>query len=103
MAHAHNSHTPAEHHPGPALYIKIGIILAVLTAIEVAVFYFDLPQIVMMLILLTLSAAKFVLVVSYFMHLKFDDSRFTWLFVIPFALMVVVGIALLALFFHFTA
>jgi cytochrome c oxidase subunit 4 len=102
MAHEHATHAPAEHHPGPALYIKIGITLAVLTALEVAVFYFDFPQVVMTLILLGLSAAKFVLVVGYFMHLKFDDSRFMWLFVAPLIVMAAIGIALLALFYHFT-
>jgi hypothetical protein len=95
MAHEHASHAPAEHHPGPGLYIRIGITLVVLTALEVAVFYFDFPQIVMTLILL-------VLVVGYFMHLKFDDSRFMWLFVFPLVVMAAIGIALLALFYHFT-
>ena len=52
----------------------------------------------MVSILLTLSFAKFVLVVGYFMHLKFDDVRFTALFVAPFIGMVSIAVALLAMF-----
>jgi len=61
-------------------YWMIGGILAVLTAMEVAVFYMALGRVEAPL-LLTLSAAKFAIVVMFFMHLRFDSRIFTGLFV----------------------
>jgi len=60
-------------HPDAREYIKIGVVLAVITAVEVAVYYLDIADGALLAILLTLSAAKFVLVVLWFMHLKFDN------------------------------
>ena len=88
-------------HPGPAKYVVIGVILAVITALEVGAFYIDAAKAMVVSILLTLSFAKFVLVVGYFMHLKFDDARFTALFVAPFIGMVSIAVALLAMFGNF--
>ncbi len=75
---------PAEHaggraHPGPLEYVKIGLILAVITAVEVGVFYLDIAQWALVTILVVLSAVKFSLVVMWFMHLKFDNRVFSWL------------------------
>lgn len=61
-------------------YIKIAIILAVLTAIEVATYFVDFG-VLEVPSLLILMVVKFQIVVSYFMHLKFDNKVFTWLFV----------------------
>jgi cytochrome c oxidase subunit 4 len=52
--------------------------------------------------LLALSIAKFILVVGYFMHIKFDDNRFGLLFVVPMVIMVSIVVALLALFENLT-
>ena len=68
------------HHPGVKEYVEIGVILAVLTAIEVALYYADVPRQVAVPALLTLTAAKFVLVVLWFMHLRFDSRWFRRLF-----------------------
>jgi cytochrome c oxidase subunit 4 len=68
-------------HPDDAEYIKIGIILAVITAIEVALFYIDLDRRLLIPVLMVLSGAKFIIVVSFFMHLKFDSRLFTTAFV----------------------
>ena len=68
-------------HPDDAEYIKIGIILAVITAIEVALFYVSIERIILIPTLMILSAGKFIIVVSYFMHLKFDSKIFTTAFV----------------------
>ena len=100
MANEH-SHTNSQSHPGPKEYIIIGIILAVITAIEVGVFYLQLSTLTMSLILIGLSAAKFYLVVMYFMHLKFDDKRFLMLFVAPMIIMVSIMFVLLAVFLKF--
>lgn len=71
----------AEHeHPGERTYIKIAVILAIITVVEVAIYYFDIPRSVLVTALLIFSALKFVIVVGYFMHLKFDDRRLLWIF-----------------------
>jgi cytochrome c oxidase subunit 4 len=68
-------------HPGPAEYVKIGLTLAVVTAVEVAVYYVDALSDVLVPILIVLSALKFSLVVMWFMHLKFDNRMFSTFFV----------------------
>ena len=67
-------------HASVGFYWMIGGILAVLTAMEVAAFYMELGRIEVPLLLM-LSAAKFVIVVMFFMHLKFDSKIFTGLFI----------------------
>jgi cytochrome c oxidase subunit 4 len=67
-------------HPGPSEYVVIGLILAMLTAVEVALYYIDLSQGVLVPTLLILSAAKFAFVVLWFMHLKFDSPLLSRLF-----------------------
>jgi cytochrome c oxidase subunit 4 len=68
-------------HPGPLEYVQIGAILVVVTAVEVAIYYIDALSDVLVPILIVLSAAKFSLVVLWFMHLKFDARLFSWMFV----------------------
>ena len=75
---------PAEHvgkraHPGPVEYVKIGSILAVITAVEVGIYYVEAIEDALVPILIVLSALKFSLVVMWFMHLKFDSRVFSWL------------------------
>jgi hypothetical protein len=71
----------AEHaHPGSGTYITIALILTVITAIEVVVYYVPALLDYIFPILLFLSAVKFVMVVGWFMHLKFDHVSFTWYF-----------------------
>lgn len=72
---------PVEHaHPGPKQYVVIALILAVITAIEVWVYYVPALLPYIFPILIALSAIKFIMVVGYFMHLKFDHSSFRWFF-----------------------
>jgi cytochrome c oxidase subunit 4 len=68
-------------HPGPLEYARIGIILAVITAVEVAIFYASLSKWALVVVLVLLSALKFAMVVLWFMHLKFDAPVFSWFFV----------------------
>ena len=90
---------PAEHaHPGAREYIGIAIVLTVITAIEVAVFYIPSLKSMLVPILLTLSALKFALVAMWYMHLKFDARLFSWLFVVPMLIATGVILALMALF-----
>jgi cytochrome c oxidase subunit 4 len=95
-------HLHGEKHPGPGLYIKVAGILTVITLIEVLVFYLTLSPALMASMLLALSATKFAGVLAFFMHLKFDDRRYTLLFIAPFFLMIGILVALLALFQNLT-
>jgi cytochrome c oxidase subunit 4 len=60
-------------------YIVIAAILAVITAAEVAASYIDLGPVFIPL-LLFMMAVKFFIVASFFMHLRFDNKIFTWMF-----------------------
>lgn len=72
----HAEHGAEEHaHPGERQYINIAIFLAIITAIEVAIYYVEALEPILVPALIILSAIKFVVVVGYFMHLKFDDRR----------------------------
>jgi len=82
--------------PGPVEYINIGLLLAAITALEVAVFYVSAIEAVLAPILIVLSLSKFVLVVLFFMHLKFDNRLFSTLFAGGFALALAVFIVVLA-------
>ncbi|MEK7681750.1 MAG: cytochrome C oxidase subunit IV family protein [Chloroflexota bacterium] len=89
----------SEHkHPGPGKYILVGAALVMLTATEVAVYYIEALRGVLVPILLVLSAAKFALVVLFYMHLKFDSRLFSGLFFGGLALAASLMLALLLLF-----
>ena len=60
-------------------YVKIALVLAFITGLEVTITYIDIGPI-FLAVLLILMAIKFFTVVAYFMHLKFDNRIFTWLF-----------------------
>lgn len=94
--------TREEQHPGPAKYVAIGVILGVITLVEVVAFYQDITAWLLAMVLLLLSASKFVLVVGYFMHLRFDDRRFLALFAVPFVIALSIMIALLGVFQNLT-
>jgi cytochrome c oxidase subunit 4 len=68
-------------HPSPKEYIRIGVILAVLTGLEVGASYAGVSTVVLIPTLLGLAIVKFALVVLWFMHLKFDDRRYSRFFV----------------------
>ncbi len=86
------------HHPGPRQYVIIGIILGVITAIEVGLFYIEATAALIVWLLMLSSLAKFLIVVGFFMHLKFDDRRFALLFFFPMLIMVTLVVALMAMF-----
>jgi cytochrome c oxidase subunit 4 len=68
-------------HPSEANYIKIALFLAVITAIEVVFSYWEAVEGILAPSLIAMSLVKFVVVVGYFMHLKFDSRLFRRLFV----------------------
>lgn len=72
---------PQEHaHPGERTYINVAIILAIITIVEVAIYYFESLRGILVPALIIMSIAKFIIVVAYFMHLKFDDRRLAYIF-----------------------
>ena len=85
-------------HPNAARYVQIATVLAVLTAFEVAVYYTTAIRVYLVPILLTLSSVKFVMVVLFYMHLKFDSRLFSALFTLG---LMIAGALLLALLFMF--
>jgi cytochrome c oxidase subunit 4 len=91
----HVIHEEEHAHPTEGVYIRIALILAVLTAIEVGLYYTDFGEKLTNGVLLVLAAGKFVLVAGYFMHLKFDNRILRRLFVSGFVLAVLVYIAYL--------
>ena len=94
-----NDRQPSENpHPGAKEYLGIAVILTVITAVEVAVFYIPAMKPALVPVLLTLSALKFTLVAMFYMHLKFDHRLFSWLFALPMLLAILVILALLRLF-----
>ena len=74
----------AHSHPTPRDYWVIALVLAVITAAEVAVAYLDLDAVVVPA-LIVMAAAKFFLVVAWFMHLKFESKTYRRLFYIGLA------------------
>ena len=87
-----------EHHPGARTYVNVAIILSVITAVEVAIYYIDAVRDVLVPALLALSLAKFTAVVGYFMHLKMDDRRFRWMFVGGLVVATTIILALIVMF-----
>jgi len=69
-------------HPTPRDYWLIALILAVITGAEVAVTYIDALDSVVAPLLIAMSAAKFTIVVGYFMHLKYEQRIYRNLFVL---------------------
>ncbi len=70
-------------HPTDRQYWNIFFILFAVTAVEVALYYFELPGPVHINngALGILAIAKFAVVVAYFMHLKFDNRIVRRLFI----------------------
>lgn len=97
------SHAPAhghheEHQTSPAEYVKIAAILAVITLVEVIIYYVPSFRGFLVPVLVVLSVAKFAAVVGYFMHLKFDSRLFRYMFVTGLLLSLAVFIAMIAMF-----
>ena len=78
---AHADHEVHAHeHPSDKKYIVVALILAAFTALEVLTYFVDfkaaaVPTLIILMII------KFVMVVLYFMHLRFDSPVFMRLFV----------------------
>jgi cytochrome c oxidase subunit IV len=104
-AHAHEETvTGTGHaHPSDRSYVGIALILALITAAEVATFYLEEELgSVLVPVLLVMMVVKFFMVAGWFMHLKFDSNLFTRMFVSGIVLAVTVYLAMLAAFEFFS-
>ena len=75
----------AEHgpkHPSAWEYIQIGVVLALITMFEVAIYYADIAHSLLVAVIVVMGVLKFSLVVLWFMHLKFDNRLFSSLFLL---------------------
>jgi len=84
-------------HPDNRTYLFIAAILTVVTAFEFGALYIPGLAPIVVPLLLSLSAAKFSLVVGYYMHLKPDPPLFRWVFLVPLSLAMVITLMLLGL------
>ncbi len=72
----HSGHVPVP----DSVYIKIALLLGVLTGIEVFTYFQSVHQAsdaLLIITLVVLMVVKFFLVAAYFMHLKYDNAIFT--------------------------
>ena len=89
-------------HPGEGKYIKVALVLAAITAVEVAFSYWEAVEGILAPSLIAMSVVKFAIVVLYFMHLKFDSRLFRRLFVAGLCLAVFCFTAVLTTFHVWT-
>ena len=78
-------------------YVTIAIILTAVTGLEFAVIYIRALTPILVPLLLVMSAGKFVLVVLFFMHLRYDKPLLTTLFAAPVLIAVIIVVALMTL------
>jgi cytochrome c oxidase subunit 4 len=71
-------------------------VLAAITGLEVAVYYVTALGRILVPVLIALAASKFILVVLFFMHLKFDNRLFSTMFTAGFILAICVFCVVLA-------
>ena len=80
------------------LFVQIAMILAVITGVEIVLIYLPLAKWLIVTSLVLLSLVKFLMVIFWFMHLKFDKVFCTILFFIGLVLAGGTVAALLAIF-----
>jgi cytochrome c oxidase subunit IV len=78
--HHDESHSLEHAHPGAKTYVIVGVILAIITLAEVFFYTQESVRAFLVPLLLTLSAAKFAMVVGFYMHLRFDHPLFFGVF-----------------------
>ncbi len=108
VEHAAHEVEHQEHHPGYAeaghhpdsFYVKIALLLVVLTAMEVTISYVHIGWLFLP-VLLILMSIKFVMVALFFMHLRFDSKWFNMAFWTGLLLAIFVYCAALATFKFF--
>jgi cytochrome c oxidase subunit 4 len=80
------------------IFVQIAMILAIITGIEIVIIYLPFAKWLIISSLVVLSAVKFLFVIFYFMHLKWDKLFCTILFFIGLGLAGATAVGLIALF-----
>ena len=75
------AHEGGHDHPTDAKYIRVAIVLGIVTALEVATYFFNIPGAILITVLMVMMVFKFFYVAAWFMHLRFDSPMFTKFFV----------------------
>jgi cytochrome c oxidase subunit 4 len=79
--HGHSGEHALEHaHPGAGTYVLVGVVLAIITLLEVFLYTQESVRAFLVPLLLVLSATKFATVVGFYMHLKYDHPLFFGVF-----------------------
>ena len=103
LAHGHHEIAHEEAHATNQTYIRVAIILAIITAVEVLIYYMPTVRGFLVPMLIVLSLAKFAAVVGYFMHLKYDSRLFRFMFVAGLIVTLAVFLAMIAMFWTATS
>ncbi len=91
LQHAqHEQHAPHEHHGGTGLYIAVFLALCALTTLSFLT-YFDfwrnhVPTEVSRVFMMAVSCTKAMLVIMFFMHLKWE-ANWKWVLTVPASIM----------------
>jgi cytochrome c oxidase subunit 4 len=84
-------------HASVGTYVTIAVVLTLVTALEFAVLYIRALTPILVPLLLVMSAGKFVLVVLFFMHLRYEKPLLTTLFAAPVLIAVIIVVAMMTL------
>ena len=96
VSHGHDSH---DHDVSKfQIYVQIAMLLAVITGVEIVAVFLPFAKWVLVTGLVVLSTVKFMFVIFYFMHLRWDKPFCTILFFIGLVLAAGTMWALIALF-----
>jgi cytochrome c oxidase subunit IV len=101
MANSASDHGAGEHaHPTWSTYWKVALILTIITAVEVSAYYIPSWEQSWIYVpsMLIMSTVKFVIVVLFYMHLRYDHKLFRSLFTGPLTIAMLTIIGLLFLF-----
>ena len=103
VAHGHDEAPHEAAHASDQTYVRVAIILSIITGIEVAIWYLETFRAILVPALLILSVAKFLMVVGFFMHLKYDSRLYRFMFGAGLLLSLSVYLVMLAMFWtsHF--
>ncbi len=96
-AHGHGTAAHEEAHASNRTYVQIALILAVITIAEVIIWYVPSVRGILVPALIILSLAKFIMVVGFFMHLKYDNRLYRFMFTAGLVLTLGVYLAVLAM------
>ncbi len=90
----------AGEHPTWSTYWKVALVLTIITAVEVSAYYIPPWETSWVYVpsMLAMSAAKFMIVAAYYMHLKYDHKVFKALFTGPAIVASLILIGLLLVF-----